>query len=414
MTAEKAPPALLHELLKEEQEPFHLKTYIANKQSQIKALQLRKPRPGPATNSLRKHACFLSLTASPLKSPCKSPVFLHFPSLTHAALRIQKQPPRSRFSFLSSFLKRLKNRSRAITKSTPPNHTEEEEHKSLNFEASTSSRVSDEICGEFCLNDDDSCFCTSPFRFSLHHSPSSTGRLTPEFSSPPASPRRRAKQQAKENSDNVQGDEGEEKEQCSPVSVLDPPFDEDDVCESGRADEEEEEDEYEDEEEYDMDCSYENVQRAKQKLMHRLRRFELLAELDPVELEKKLQVEGSDDEGHVERDGDESFSPYRQQHGAEPLSADMKRLVSDLIVEEKRHMDQSGGSEVMMGRICNRLDSWKAVEFDTVDMMIGLDFKKEVDGWSKHGEQVQETTAEIEVAIYLLLIQELTEELLIS
>ena len=148
--------------------------------------------------------------------------------------------------------------------------------------------------------------------------------------------------------------------------------------------------------------------------MHRLRRFELLAELDPVELEKKLQVEGSDDEGHVERDGDEPFSPYRQQPGAEPLSADMKRLVSDLIVEEKRQMVQPGGSEVMMGRICNRLDSWKEVEFDTVDMMIGLDFKKELDGWSKHGEQIQETTAEIEVAIYLLLIQELTEELLIS
>ncbi|KAG6437266.1 hypothetical protein SASPL_102178 [Salvia splendens] len=403
MTAEKAPPALLHELLKEEQEPFHLKTYIANKQSQIKALQLSKRR--PETNNLRKHACFLSFAASPLKSPCKSPVFLHFPSLTQAALRIQKQP-RTSFSLLSSFLKRLKNRKRAISESTKPN----QEDKSLGFEASTSSRVSDEICGEFCLNDDDSCFCTSPFRFSLHQSPSSTGRLTPEFSSPPASPRRRAKQQAKENSDNVQGDEEEEKEQCSPVSVLDPPFDEEDVCESGCADEEEE-DEYEDEEDYDMDCSYENVQRAKQQLMHRLRRFELLAELDPVELETKLQVEGSDDEGHVERDGDELFSPYRQQPGAEPLSADMKRLVSDLIVEEKKQMVQPGGSEVMMGRICNRLDSWKEVEFDTVDMMIGLDFKKELDGWSKHGEQVQETTAEIEVAIYLLLIQELTEEL---
>ncbi|KAL1545738.1 hypothetical protein AAHA92_22426 [Salvia divinorum] len=439
--AEKAPPPLLHELLKEEQEPFHLKTYIASKQSQLKTLQLRKRR--PATTNLCKHACFLSFAASPfldLPSPAKSPrkspnapVFLHFPSLVQAAMRVHKQP-RTGFSLLGSFLKRLKNRKRAIEdshiiKSTQRNQTEtamrlscscsnrrlssadwtenNEEDKSLDFEASTSSRVSDEFC-----RNNESCFCTSPFRFSLHQSPTSTGRFTPEFSSPPASPRRRAKQ-AKENSENVQGDEEEEKEQCSPVSVLDPPFDEDDVCERGRADEEEEEDEYEDEEDYDMDCIYENVQRAKQQLMHRLRRFEKLAELDPVELEKKLQVEGSDDEGHVERDGDVPFSPYREQHGAEPFSADMKRLVSDLIVEEKRQMVQSGGSEVKMGRICNRLDSWKEVEFDTVDMMIGLDFNKEFDGWSKYGQQVQETTAEIEVAISLLLIQELTDELLI-
>ncbi|XP_042048421.1 uncharacterized protein LOC121794359 [Salvia splendens] len=104
--------------------------------------------------------------------------------------------------------------------------------------------------------------------------------------------------QEKENSDNNQGDEVEEKEQCSTVSVLDPPFDEDDERESSRANgggggggEEE-----------DMECSYTNVQRAKQQLMQRLRRFEKHAELDPVELEKKLLLEGSDDEVHVERE----------------------------------------------------------------------------------------------------------------
>lgn len=52
----------------------------------------------------------------------------------------------------------------------------------------------------------------------------------------------------------MQGEEEEEKEQCSPVSVLDPPFDED---ESARAEEEEDE---EDDDDYDMECSYENVQ----------------------------------------------------------------------------------------------------------------------------------------------------------
>lgn len=55
----------------------------------------------------------------------------------------------------------------------------------------------------------------------------------------------------------MQGEEGEEKEQCSPVSVLDPPFDEeDDEHESRDA----EEDDEGDEDDYEMECSYENVQ----------------------------------------------------------------------------------------------------------------------------------------------------------
>ncbi|XP_057779374.1 uncharacterized protein LOC130997957 [Salvia miltiorrhiza] len=409
-------PPLLHELLKEDQEPFHLKTYIANKQSQLKTstttLSLRKRRPiFHDAPTKRTNLCFLSFTASPdvrrspfldLSSPVKSPpnaaVFLHIPSrtatiLVEAAMRIQKHQhskPRTGFGLLGSFLKRLKdrskNRKRAIGDKACSCSNRSADWAEDKSPPSTSSRVMEDIC----ISDED---CTTPFRFSLHQSPSST---TPEFCSPAASPSRRLKQE-KENSDNLQGDEEEEeeKEQCSPVSVLDPPFDEDDERESGGAD---------DEEDYDMECSYENVQRAKQQLLHRLRRFEKLAELDPVELEKKLMVEGSDDEGHVERG---------ESEGDGPLSADMKRLVSDLIVEEKKRMVQSGGSEVVMGRICNRLDSWKEVEFDTIDMMIGLDFKKEADRWSKHGQQVQETAAEIEVAIYLLLIQELTDELLI-
>ncbi|KAG6427500.1 hypothetical protein SASPL_111746 [Salvia splendens] len=299
-----------------------------------------------------------------------------------------KAQNRAELGLLGSLLKRLRDRSKKRKRAIEEviengKQNNKEEDKWLDLEASTSSRVS-EFCGG-----DESYFSVSPFVFSFQQSPSSTGRRTPELDSPC----RRVKQE-KENSDNNQGDEEEEKEQCSPVSVLDPPFDEDNERENSSANEEDEED-------YDMECSYTNVERAKQQLMQRLRRFEKLAKLDPIELEKKLQLEGSDDEVHVEREGDE------------PLSADMKRLVYDLIDEEKEQMVQSGGSEVVMGRICNRLDSWKEVEFDTVDMMIGLDFKKEFDGWSKHGQQVKETKVEIEVAIYLHLIQEIIEELLI-
>lgn len=129
----------------------------------------------------------------------------------------------------------------------------------------------------------------------------------------------------------------------------------------------------------------------------------MLAELDPV---------GSDDESQVELDGDEPvLNQSNFKYNAKIMSADMKRLVSDLIVEEKREMFQSCGNDVVMGRIRNRLDSWKGVEFDTIDMMIALDFKKESDSWAKFSNQVEETAAEIEVAIYVQIIEELTEDL---
>ncbi|KAI3473332.1 hypothetical protein Pfo_030623 [Paulownia fortunei] len=488
---------LLQELLKEDQEPFHLKSYIADRRSQLKnpspttTLQLKKRKPivhETSTNrsTLCKHACFFSFQnspdvrkspfldfPSPAKSPCKSPngaVFLHIPSrtaalLVEAAMRIQKQQqskPKAQsknvgFGLFGSFLKRLKDRSknkrRAIgddlkvsgknvteleekleetiriscscsnRRLSSANWTENNEDKSLDFGASTSScgsECSEEINGEFALSE--TRFCSSPFRFSLHKSPSSSGRRTPDFCSPAASPTRHANQEKENhesrNSDNVQGEEEEEKEQCSPVSVLDPPF-QDDGRESGDAEEDD----------YDRECSYENVQRAKQQLLYRLRRFEELAKLDPIELERKL-MEGSDDEDEGEREeseGDEPLSAYRKQsvetfvsqvfnqsslkYHSRNMSTDMKRLVSDLIVEEKSEMIHSGNNEVVMGRICNRLDSWKEVEFDTIDMMIGLDFKREFDGWTKFREEVEETAAEIELAVYGLLVEELSEEL---
>lgn len=116
----------LHELLKEDQEPFLLNKYISDRRSQLikrsssttSTLKLNKPKPNPINHQnstfppeFCKNACFFSLNAtpdllnsplfdftSPSKSPCKSPnaFFLHVPSRTatlllEAALRIQKQ-----------------------------------------------------------------------------------------------------------------------------------------------------------------------------------------------------------------------------------------------------------------------------------------------------------------------------------
>ncbi|GFP97569.1 hypothetical protein PHJA_001901000 [Phtheirospermum japonicum] len=457
----------LHELLKEDQEPFRLKNYIADRRSRLKKssppptnLQLGKRKPNPIheastnrRNILCKHACFLSFQnspdvrkspffdfPSPAKSPCKSPngaVFLHIPTktaalLVEAAMRIQKQQqskPKAQgaknagLGLLGSFLKRLKDRSkakaRAISGQTATAHDDDDEEtvrmscscsnrrpssanwtesNELDFEASTSSCGSD--CSEEIISGGfETRFCTSPFRFNLQKSPPSSGRHTPEFCSPAASPSRRVNQENENyrtnNSDNVQGEEEEEqdKEQCSPVSVFDPPF-EDDGRLSGDADEDDD---------YDLECSYQNVQRAKQQLLYRLRRFEKLAELDTIELERD-SLQGSDDEDRS--DGDEQLSLYKN------MSTDMKKLVSDLITEEKNGIVNSCDNEVVMSRIGNKLDSWREVEPNTIDMMIGFDFKTEFDGWTRFNEQVEDISAAMEVAIFGQLVDELSQELL--
>ena len=165
----------LRELLKEDQEPFFLKDYIADRLCQLKSnsrashhqkthLQVKKRKPISETRNFPgkfcKNACFFSLNdspdlrksplfefPSPAKSPCKSPnaIFLHIPARTaalllEAALRIQKQSspssssskPKSQkqnhgFGLFGSFLKRLTHRNRS-------NRTKEIEGNGVKFE----------------------------------------------------------------------------------------------------------------------------------------------------------------------------------------------------------------------------------------------------------------------------------------
>lgn len=91
---------------------------------------------------------------------------------------------------------------------------------------------------------------TSPFRFSLQKLPSS-GRQTPEFQSPASSPVHPSKQEGDNNNSYDSEKVEEEKEQCSPVSILDPPFEDDEI------EHYEEEDGADD---YDLECSFAIVQ----------------------------------------------------------------------------------------------------------------------------------------------------------
>ncbi|KVH89706.1 hypothetical protein Ccrd_008299 [Cynara cardunculus var. scolymus] len=135
----------LHELLREDQEPFKLKNYIADRRSQLNLTETttvtkRKPVIEPTT-TLKfciNHACLFTFQDSPdvrnspfidfpspaTTSPCNAAVFLNVPTRTSAvlldaAMRVQKQsssktkPQPSKnvgFGLLGSFLKRLKHK----------------------------------------------------------------------------------------------------------------------------------------------------------------------------------------------------------------------------------------------------------------------------------------------------------------
>ncbi|KAF5737475.1 hypothetical protein HS088_TW13G00356 [Tripterygium wilfordii] len=539
----------LHELLKEDQEPFLLKNYIADRRSQLKKpcspkthlqVGIRKPAGisekqqqtiSKFSHNLCKKSCLFSFVDSPhdprrspllefqtpvAKSPCRrSPnaIFLNVPARTatlllEAALKIQKQSSKTKtqnknhgdFGLFGSFLKRLTSRNRTRKReigahgvkvsakdilrwdsSVGPKRSPSErigerkqgirqksyretsvcengfscncngrpssavwsksnEHQSMNFDLETSSSSQSEELLEPAIEfvnqliDDpditycENRFCESPSRFVLQRTPSS-GLRTPTFSSPEKYPIRR-KEEDKENYDGasikkfqLQQEEEEDKEQCSPVCVLDPPFEDDD-------------DECEDADALDVECSYATVQRAKDQLLHKLRRFEKLAELDPVELEKRMLEEEFEDDDNVgvavveveeEHDNNRSLlwdklksfdSLIAQQLGKSgfnhlrQIPKDMKCLVSDLIDEESREKnDYYIDREVVAKRVCKRLESWKEVESNTIDMMVEQDFRKEFEEWKRSQEQVEETGLDIAVAIFGLLVEELTEEL---
>ncbi|CAL0299364.1 unnamed protein product [Lupinus luteus] len=261
-------------------------------------------------------------------------------------------------------------------------------------------------------------FCESPFRFALERSPTAfSGCRTPEFSSPVSSPSRHRTEDKETNGayslNKFQSseEEEEEKEQCSPVSVLDPPFeDDDDVHEN-----------YNHEDDFHLECSFVNAQRAKQQLLYKLRRFESLAELDPLELEKRMldrdeyKYETFIEDDECEDDNYETSceeKDLREIVFEEHVPEDFKRLVSDLIMEEERELDSSEDRDMILRRVSRRLDLWKEVESNTIDMMIEEDISREECGWKKNTEQIRDLAREVEFAIFGFLVEEFLEELL--
>ncbi|KAF8115338.1 hypothetical protein N665_0029s0172 [Sinapis alba] len=287
----------------------------------------------------------------------------------------------------------------------------EERSYDCDFETSISYSSGSEGLDEFASElmngadfSEDKLFCESPFHFVLGTMPSTGGFRTPNFSSPAASPRHDCQEMKKESYHEVE--EEEDKEQSSPVSVLDPPFQDDD-------------------EEIHMDdnnitSSFRSVQKAKHMLLQKLCRFEQLAGLDPLELEKRM----SDREDEEEEE--EMKSHYQceiiTQRVVKTYFEDMREvpegieaLISDLVAEEL-HKDSfmQGGEAHVTKRVCERLRSWRDVESNTIDMMVEHDFKTERLGssWgSKNDAEVAEVVLDIEFEIFEDLVEELSQDI---
>lgn len=222
-------PKYLHELLKEDQEPFLLNNYISHKRSQMKitTLQLKKKpfnhiqKSNFNMNLCKNTSCFFSFPqtpdfkksplfelTSPVKSPCKIPSRTAT-LLLEAALRIQKHSSSSSsssknkgFGLFGSLFKKLTQRNQnrkheieneyvsvrellKLDSSVKQRREKMDSQKKNNLEMKTSSS------GYSFFNDHEACAChhhqhafpESPFHFALQTSPCS-GSHTPELASP--------------------------------------------------------------------------------------------------------------------------------------------------------------------------------------------------------------------------------------
>lgn len=462
----------LHELLKEDQEPFQLEDYIADRRAQLNRpprpipksiLQLKKNKPiietsSKSDNILGKHASFLPFHESQIGTKSQLSNFLNRPKSPGSTgtgsvfLQIPAQKePRSKnrahikhigVGLFSSVLKNFKGRNRnkkceiqeaEVNKSRKREMKIEENfsgpssegwsesnegRRSLDMETSTSSWRSENSPEniDFAAQEGEGRgfspsrrrFCSSPlspFRFSPLRSPSS-GQHSTVLSSPASSPSRR-KEQRKENfeGNNSGKNKREEMEQCSPVSVLDPTV--------------------ENEEEEDVESSFAIVQRAKERLLYKLRKFEKLANLDPLELEKAMmeQLNGDDDDVQTESldDNQSEYESFQVELSSSPVNLCSRRnkipiTMGTTCSAQFVEFGKSGtkcmdNGEILLGRILRKIDCWGGEVSRIIDLVVETDFRNELNEWKKCQEQRDETGMLIEVAVFEFLVEELAFDL---
>ncbi|CAN8316658.1 unnamed protein product [Cochlearia groenlandica] len=431
----------LHELLEDDQEPFHLNHYISDLRSQMGFSETRLKKRKSQNAAVLHHGLFSSCESScffaknspdPRKSPLfgyNSPannnkkrenrVFLKIPARTaaillEAAARIQKKQQtekaknraKHRENAFGTLLKRLKS-----GKTTKPRL----DNAAISLEHASSCSSGNKRRERFVEIDEDKCFCESPFRFVLHTSPSSSssGHRTPHFTSAATSPARRSTEDEDsdetESLEKAKGQEEEEeehkeeedKEQCSPVSVLDP-----------LEEEEEDDEDHHKQQEPDhlniLSCSFEVVQRAKRRLLKKLRRFEKLAGLDPVDLEGKMSSKEEEEE-YEESEEDDNMRVYDSEEEYED--------VDEAIARERGYEEEEKRKKnVERQRKWRMMSAWRLGNGaeEEVEEVVRKDVKGEAGEWRKHGGEVEETVTDLELSIFLILIDEFSQEFVSS
>lgn len=169
---------------------------------------------------------------------------------------------------------------------------------------------------------------------------------------------------------------------------------------------------------------------SKQNLLSKIWRFERLAELDSLELEKRIAEEEEaefDDDNRNDVNVREAESPLPLENGkseqfvrevlrqsstsCSKIRSDMKHLVLDLAKEEAQ--EDLLDVEVLT-KVCKRIESWNEVAFNTIDMTVELDLIREDDEWRRNHEEIRGMAVEIESAIFSLLVKELSMDLVQS
>ena len=161
-----------------------------------------------------------------------------------------------------------------------------------------------------------------------------------------------------------------------------------------------------------------------------------MAALDPLELEKRI---AQDEEDCEEEDGDNkdrsSFKKNERQVKSgvalehenttefikkvlipldghdlhRQLPATVKSLVLDLAKEETE--EGTIDREVPVKTVCKKIEWWKNVEYNTIDMTVELDFTKERNEWLRNPKEVQEIVIKVEYVILGSLVDELLTDL---
>ncbi|KAL5976407.1 hypothetical protein ACLOJK_020738 [Asimina triloba] len=197
--------------------------------------------------------------------------------------------------------------------------------------------------------------------------------------------------------------EGEEKEQSSPVSVLEPPFQDDlEVHES---------EDYEADEEEDEEGSFENNFAAIQiqQLLNKIQRFERLAELDPLDLEELLGEEGNEEEQEEKKEE----GRYHNKGTVKEFQVlfDCKRMG-----KLEHEIQQEGRKYQCLWRIpCDVMtECWNDSKPNNSEDRVEVDIGRQEGEWRRNRKELEEIANDVEFAIFGVLIRDLSLDLVQS